>query len=498
MRPYLAPTYVFVISVLTLTSALSWEFLPVGPDETAVIWTGRQVAAGRVPYRDFLDFPPPLGVYGAGAYALFAGAGLTPFRFLMLGWLTVVTLVFYGLARSAAVPRPWALAGALLVPGLFVPFWPATSYHWFAMGLGLIGILVVGVPRPASSSWFFAGACAGMAGLVVQTEGAWFLALLLLRVFLFRTEGRWGLAATVVGGALVPVAAFAAALYGQGTLRAAFEAVVLWPAKYYRQPGGENDPGALEFTVVPSGHIETDVTGLLSFIVAASVPLVLIGMLATSPYVRNREGDLRGSWLLGVLGTVLALVLFLIGRPDWTHLVFWLTPLLFLLLRETDWSAKTVRTRVMKGWLLVAVLVVGVRWTMYWRETPPNAWGIIVLDPAFRRNSLPSLVDEIPGAREYRQPILYLDRSASGLYLYWSPSWPPVTWVLPPSLPYNSPDQYEALVAFAIEQRVPWIVIPYWSVESFTTDESPVRALLSERYRAEHRTTWGRAFARIR
>jgi hypothetical protein len=498
MRPYLAPTYLFILTLLILTSALSWEFLPVGPDETAVIWTGRQVAAGRVPYRDFFDFPPPLAMYGAGVFAWLAGAGLTPFRFLMLGWLTVVALVFYGLGRSAGVPRPWALAGALLLPGLFVPFWPATSYHWFAIGLGLIGLLLVGVPRPAGSAWFLAGVCAGMAGLLIQTEGAWFLALLLLRVFLFRTEGKWSVAATVVGGALVPVAAFAAALYGQGTLRAAVDAVLLWPAKYYRQPGGENDPGALEFTMVPSGHVQTDVTGVLAFIVAASVPLLLIGMLATSPYVRNRERHLRGSWLLGMIGTGLALGMFLIGRPDWTHLVFWLAPLLFLLLRETDWAAKTVRTRVVKGWLLAATLVIGLRWTTYWVETPPNAWGIIVLDPAFRRNSLPTLVDEVPGAREYFQPILYLDRSASGLYLYWSPAWPPATWVLPPSLPYNSPEQYEALVTFAIEQRVPWIVIPYWSVESFTTDESPIRELLRERYRAEMRTTWGQAFVRVR
>lgn len=498
MRPYLAPTYLFILTLLILTSALSWEFLPVGPDETAVIWTGRQVAAGRVPYRDFLGFPPPLAVYGAGAFAWVAGAGLTSFRFLMLGWLTVVTLVFYGLARSASVPRTWSLAGALLVPGLLVPFWPATSYHWFAIGLGLIALLAVGVSRPTGSAWFVAGACAGMAGLVIQTEGAWFLAILLMRIQLFRTEDKLAASATVVGGALVPVVAFGAALYGQGTLRAAVDSVLLWPLKYYRQSGGENDPGALEFTVVPSGHIETDVLGILAFVFAASIPLVLIAVLAASPYVRNREWDQRGSWLLGVLGTALALVMFLVGRPDWTHLVFWLVPLLFLLQRETDWPAKTIRTRIVKAWLLAAVLLVGVRWTVYWADTPPNAWGIIVLDPAFRRNSLPTLVDEIPGVREYHQPILYLDRSASGLYLYWSPAWPPVTWVLPPSLPYNSPDQYEALVMFATEQRIPWIVIPYESVQSFTMDESPIRELIRDRYRSELRTSWGQAFVRVR
>jgi hypothetical protein len=315
---------------------------------------------------------------------------------------------------------------------------------------------------------------------------------------LFGTEAKWRVAATLIAGAALPVTMFVAGLYGQGTLKAAFDAVILWPSRYYKQPGGENHISGTEFSMVPAGWVQTDIPGLLVFIVAASLPLVLIGLLATSAYLRKKEWDQRGSWYLGVIGTAFALMLFLMGRPDWTHLVFWLTPLLFLLMREVDWQAKTVRTRLAKGWVFAAVLAVAIRFSVYWTETPPNAWGIMVLDAAFQKNDLPTLVDEIPGVRERNQPIMYLHRTASSLYLYWSPAWPPVTWVLPPSMPYNSPDHYEALAAFAIENRIPWIVIPADWAGSFTTADTPIGDLLRDRYRREFHTSWGWAFARVR
>jgi hypothetical protein len=65
-------------------------------------------------------------------------------------------------------------------------------------------------------------------------------------------------------------------------------------------------------------------------------------------------------------------------------------------------------------------------------------------------------------------------------------------------MPYNSPDHYEALAAFAIENRIPWIVIPADWAGSFTTADTPIGDLLRDRYRREFHTSWGWAFARVR
>ena len=106
--PFLFGLLLTVLAAAILLSLFSWKTYPVQADETTVAWLAQQTAAGRVPYRDFFCFYPPVTIYGLGALLKTAGPPLAAFRLLCAVLLLLSTLLAYHLLLRRSWPPLWA------------------------------------------------------------------------------------------------------------------------------------------------------------------------------------------------------------------------------------------------------------------------------------------------------------------------------------------------------------------------------------------------------
>jgi hypothetical protein len=187
---------------------------------------------------------------------------------------------------------------------------------------------------------------------------------------------------------------------------------------------------------------------------------------------------------------------FLRGRIDLVHLLAFFGPIFTLLLMmQVDWRAGALRW-IVSAWLLAAFGIMAIRWSTEWVQRPPSLHAVANVDSAFVTTPIPSIVDSLPGARAGRLPVLYLSHEASSLYFFWGPAIPPSTWLLPPSLPLNSPRDYAAFVRVAEQCEAPYIVLQPEVARRWESDPSPIRDLLRARYSKLREAEWGVVYTR--
>lgn len=472
-------------------------YSPVRSDETVLAWVSKETAAGRVPYRDFFTFIPPLTLYGLASFFKAAGASLGALRLLSVAWLLLVTLLVYALMVRWRVPPPWAAGAALSFPALYLPFWPVPSHHWFAAGFGLLALFVISGERTLARHWAAAGALAGLSGLCLQTEGAVVCGLLFLRWALQERAGRGRAALAAMGGVAAPLALFALILWLEGALPHAYACLVQWPARYYKQPGGFNDVNFAEFL---SGHWLSSLPaspGLagwlpaLSLSLAYALPLLALASVAASGAWVSPDARPARPWLFSAGGLVLVGLAYLGGRQDWTHVLFWIPLLVPLALHNVAWDRERWRPAACKAWILLVFAMACVRWPALWIETPPRIGEILGVDELVRSRSVPALLPRLPGVLDHDLPVLYLSMHGSSLYFYWAPLPPPVDWLQPPSMRYNAPEDYERIARFAQEHRIPYILVSENEYRKFAEEPSAVAELLRTRYRPYQKSPWG-------
>jgi hypothetical protein len=480
------------LSLALLLSLFSWKTYPVQADETTVAWLARQTAEGRVPYRDFFCLIPPLTTYGLAALLKAAGPPLAAFRILCVFALLASTLLAYGLLLRREWPAPWAAALALQIPALLVPFWPVASHHWLALAAGLSALALFERAErlPSPGRHLLAGFVAGLSALTLQSDGLFFsvlvFALALSAPAPFSRERLRAVAALALGEAL---AAGLAALFLllQGTLGDALYNLVLWPSRYYKQAGGFND---VKFPAALASEVASRALGKPPLEAAADL-LPLVGLLllagwAFASVLFSRDWACAGErfprrWAASLAALLAALLLFLTGRPDWTHFAFSVPFFAASALAARRRGEAPAPSPALKGLLLFLLLLALVRWPGALRSRPPLLADLLSVDQKVEAHSTPRILAQRPDIVAGRKAVVCLPRGAT-LYLYWAPVPPPLDWVQPPSQRANAPWEFALLAAFLEEHRIPLVLIRREYVQGFLGEPSPLARVLREKY----------------
>lgn len=479
-----------VASLAILLSAFSWRFMPVQSDEATVAWAGKQTALGRVPYADFFSFLPPLTVYGLGAFFKAFGASIGALRVLSIFWLTAMTLLYFAMLRRLGQGDGLAAALAFCIPSLIVPVWPVSSHHWLAAGFGLAALWTAldTYERGAPSGWALSGALCALTLLTLQTDGLFFAfacGLLLLLSPHSRRNRRCLLA--WLGGLLAPLSVTTAVLAIQGNLSLMIHDVLVWPARYYKQSGGFNDVSLVRSVgetfgrTLPFSAHPTEILVFLASCATGALVVAPLASLAWSPrWLRARRRPSRiWAWIAACMLVMGAL--YLSGRPDWTHLVFWSPIALFLAAREINWKHERLRPRIAAVVIVIVASVGAFRWALTWTSAPPLLSGALDVDREVMAHSYPLVVRMVPRIAKELAPVLCLPDGAS-LYFYWAPLPPPVDLILPVSDRANAPLDYGYFVAFARRERIPYILIRHSQTAAFLSEPSSIATLLRQDY----------------
>lgn len=505
VSPLLVGLLLAVASTAVLLSAFAAGFMNSQADEMVMAWAAKRVTVGDVPYRDFFCILPPLMIQGLAGFFRFAGASLGAMRLLMVIWLAGTTVFLYHLLLKFRVPVLWSAAMAFQLPAMIVPFWPISSHHWFALGFGLAALCVVAGPEATSGKgrWFFSGLLACLAGLCLQSDGALFAALVLLCLpFGQGTKCTLRASACFFLGVLVPLSVATLFLLNTNSLSAAWESLVAWPMRYYKQPGGFNDvsplPELLEAlrSRVPEKLADWGTLDLMTFVFALALPFAGLLSLAFSPAWILPAPSPSPTYLRRALGFVLVLWFYLSGRPDWVHLVLYLPLFLICAVTEIDWRKETWRPTVAKAFVLLLTGWALARWPAHWIQDPPLVNRVLQADMRFARQAPVGVLQALPDVTRDRLPVVYLPYGSS-LYFYWAPDPPPVDWMMAPSLKHDAPEQFEKLASFLKEHAVPYVLIREDQADRFLYDPSPVSDVLQRFYKAERKTPWGTLFKRV-
>ena len=504
-RPLLAGSLLAVVSVAVLISAFAADYVNPQADETLLAWMAKQASTGQVPYVDFFCVHPPLSVYGLRFFFGLFGASLGALRLLTIAWLLASTLGLYVTLIKSQVPPLWSAALAFQLPALIVPFWPIPSHHWFALGLGLAALsLVTGGQAPISAlCWFSAGLLAGLAGLCLQTDGALFTALALLNLPFGRNlRATRRAVAFFLLGLLLPIGTTIIFLLRAGALPDAWYCLVLWPGRYYKQPGGFNDVSPLPFlwntllARIPRPFTPAAIPSLLTFLAALLLPVLGLLSLGLSPALRKRA---RAHWhplLRATAGYLLVFTTYVMGRADWMHLVLFLPLLMLIPVQEIDWTQERLRPALWKTVVLLLTVWACVRWPLHWAASPPLVQSVLRADAQLAQNGPAAVLASLPDVTSKQLPVVYLPYGSS-LYFFWAPVPPPMDWVMPPSFKYNAPQDFELFAAFLERRAVPYVLIRTSQAEMFLTEPSPVSDVLRRSYKLERTTPWGILFKRL-
>ncbi|MEB3327846.1 MAG: glycosyltransferase family 39 protein [Candidatus Sericytochromatia bacterium] len=247
------PCYLPLAALVPVLIASGWLFAGAGVtscDEWTFVHDGLRLLRGEVIYRDYFQFTPPATAWLAALGQAMCGPGVLGPRLLQEAGLLATAGLLFALARRLGC-GPWLATLPALAPSLVMHRWvPAFNHHWLVLpwlaGALWLALRAVEAPRPGPA-WLGAGACAGLAGLFLQSDGlvlATALGLwLALEAWLGDTpRARLRQAWLSLGAGLTAVlGASAAWLAGHGALGAAVHDVWVWPFQQYRTAGGFND-----------------------------------------------------------------------------------------------------------------------------------------------------------------------------------------------------------------------------------------------------------------
>jgi 4-amino-4-deoxy-L-arabinose transferase-like glycosyltransferase len=478
-----------------LISCLSFRFIGTPADETNIAWLGKQVAAGRIPYRDFFAYLPPAAPVLAAIPARLFGAGLVPLRLLAGIFVGISTIVLYYLAKWHGNRRAWSFAIALWLPLVLFPQWPVASHHWFAMCFALGAILCL-AGRPMRSFQAALGAVlTGLGGLVNQAIGMVLGVLLLIALFDRSVPGHARLAGLI--GVMVPPAAFGIWLTAEGALQTGLQDFILFPMRHYRQQGGYNDVPLNEFFSVLASKLSHSFVGSdpiagagIFLLVVTAVLLVAWECVGSFRRRRAHRPMIVDTVALGLIGFG-----FSRARMDFLHLLLW-TPLLLPIIARSA-GANGRLQRALARVVLVAGLAVGLaRIVPHWVSEPPSITRLLETDRRQANYVRSALLASLPGVLERNEAVVLLWWGASSVYLYWSPSYPPVDWIYAPSAGFTSLHDYARIVAFVESQRVPYLIVDRDMIDEFEAADTPIRDLLLKDFAYFLDTPYGAAYRR--
>jgi hypothetical protein len=275
-------------------------------DEGVVLAAAQRVAAGEMPYRDFLWPYGPAQPYLLGAWFELLGPSLLSWRILRVLCDAALAVTLYVLARREAPPR-LALVGWLAAACLLAQPTSASPFP-FALLASLLGLGLVTRRRPGTRDGLTAGALIAL-GAAWRLDFAVYGAAGVLTALLLRPGGRARLALE-----------FAAAAVGLTALVYLPFALAAGPADIWNGVIGnslrERDWWTLPFPISYDGGLSNpaEAKDLLDFYVPLAA-LVGYGLTALACLLQGRV-----AWrCAGLLVTSLGLVAYLYSRADEFH-----------------------------------------------------------------------------------------------------------------------------------------------------------------------------------
>lgn len=471
---------------------------PAKWDEFIYVYDAQRILDGQVPYRDFFQFTPPGDILVlAGWFGLTAGkASLTLGRYLAAGTVLATWALLICLLRRAGWGGMRALALASLYPVTLYTFWAIPTHHWFANLVLVAGFLGYGPPARrmrGGLGWLWTGACTALAFLFLQTAGVVMVALW-GTFWIMQRERRKSSAAMAAAGAAGILVPWVAWLWASGSMRRFYEDVFVWTAGHYRSEGGVNAVGLLADLpdrMASLWHVGGGSALTVAFAMAGTaafagvVALAMLvgaawGAAATRAARQRRLGD---PFVAGALcATVVEACLFLMGKPDWLHLVYALGrigPIWLLLGPSRGLGPGKTRRWV---WALVGALLAVSAFFHAGSSLvrPVRAWEFTDVDRPTR---------EAPVNRWLRaQPWLLPGDTVAAfpeggeVYLYVRPAGVGYTLLYPPADRYHSAADY-AVVARQLDVRKPQCILITTDRErDYLTPATPLSERLARDY----------------
>ena len=300
----------WLLSVGVVTAALCLPFLRTVywlGDEGILLHGAERILHGSRLYADFFEFLPPGGFVLTAAWFRIAGISILSARSLAI--LTIVGIACFTYLACQRASKNAPLSALFTIGWVMMSQgeWTVVSHHWFttlfSMMAAWAALASIEDGRRPLRWPLIAGAAAGVAAMVMETQGALVMTAALL-AFWYPWQRPAGLVAYLLGCALVPVGLLAY-LVGSHTFVPAFKDVILFPAEQYASIQG-----------VPFGTWAGPQNLPLKYLFAVAIVLtVLIS-------IRNRRvwRQDRTLWLCAAFGVVGFVNCF--PRPDIFHIAF--------------------------------------------------------------------------------------------------------------------------------------------------------------------------------
>jgi hypothetical protein len=284
-----APVFLTAIAAVWIVMSFTYPF---GWDQGILSWAGHIVARGGLPYRDAWDMKGPAAFYAFAATERLFGVNLWGVRFV-----DALLLIGAALCVSAAVSRLVTPRMGKWSAIVFVLWYASHSYWntaqpdgWAAMLLA-IAVLPTLVNRTAlrPRRIVLIGIGIGITILIKPLYGAFVLLPVCLVVGApLRRSSRVGLAASLAGGLLVPIAICAGWFAAHRAFGELWSVYVRYPATVYDALGG------ITFLDAGRGIVEYF---LRAPVVAVGLPIVIVGVL-TLWDTNQLEASVLVGWLM--------------------------------------------------------------------------------------------------------------------------------------------------------------------------------------------------------
>lgn len=361
-------------------------------DEGVFLHAAVRILGGEALYRDFFEFLPPGAFLIVAAWMKLFGVGFASVRVLAVCVIVVIAALLYSAARLSSGNRPLAALLAIAWAVFSQGIWTVISHHWFTTAASMasaVGLFLALERTPRRGATFAAGLFAGTAAMVTQTRGA-LLCFAILGVFLTARRARSRLVSALAGIALFP-AAMILHLAAWGVLAAAFDDVILYPARHY---------AGIQAVSFGSGASLADTASVALFPVTFVLAAAAVALTRLAIW---REPRFRASLALAVVG-----LLGTYPRPDIFHLNF-TVPLacpLFALVTTDLLGRLGHRARPATGALLIGVCLVGVGYSIYTKRVVlvgplravPTSRGLVVRRDNLWTDDFAALVARVDSA----------------------------------------------------------------------------------------------------
>jgi hypothetical protein len=442
----------WLLLVAVVTAALCLPFLRSMywfGDEGELLHGAERMLHGNRLYADFFEFLPPGGFVLTAAWLRIVGISVLSARSLAIVTIVGVACFTYLASRRASGSAPlsalFTIGWVLMSQGP----WTVVSHHWFTTLFSMIAAwaaLASMEDERRSLRWpLIAGTAAGMATVVIETQGALVMVAALF-AFVQPRQRPAELLAYLLGCALVPVGLLAY-LVESHALVPAFDDVILWTAGHYASIQGVPFAWQADAQNWPLGYL---------FIMAITMTVVLS--------LRNRRARLLDRTMLLCVGLGLAGFMSCFPRPDMVHIevaIPLILPLLLLSVADMSrwWHPASRYVAIM---VMIAVAVSSAHAYLQMAELVQEAR--IIQTPRGRIG-----VIGLPGAGRLFAQIAETPRGDAYFFYPYMPMMPFLTGrrdvsrydIFTPD--YTLPSQYQK-ACISVMRHASWIVIDrHWT-----------------------------------